>query len=208
MIFAAIGRIGGDDRALTRALDAIAEEGLHLILHTGDAVAGGGGANQVMDLLQERGVHCVQGNTDRLVVRYARKQDTIERKLEPEQMARVREANEALTSPNLERLRDWRKNQTLSFEGLTMFLCHGSPGNPREQIDQETPIAKLRRQRELAHTDIVVCGGAEAGFSCLVDGTLFVVPGPLVGEDGTLRYTVVNTEEAPWQAMVATLPAS
>jgi hypothetical protein len=70
MIFAAIGSINGNKNALESALDAIAETGIQTILHTGDAIMGGDGGNEVIALLEKYGVICVQGNKDRMVVRY------------------------------------------------------------------------------------------------------------------------------------------
>ena len=206
MIFAAIGSINGDDRALAAALHAIVEEGIHTILHTGNAVAGAPGGDAVMALLESHGVICAQGNTDRLVVRYSRKQDALEKKLDGALLAAVRDAHVSLSSQNLEKLRDWRKSHTVPLEQLQGFLCHGSPGNPREILAPDTPVAKLQRQREIARCDIIVCGGADESFSRFVDGALFVAPGPLAAEDGA-RYTLINTEEEPWITTVVAVPA-
>lgn len=200
MIFAAIGRINAGSEGLRAVLDAIAEEGIFTILHTGDAVTGPGDPNEFIGLLAERGVICVQGNLDRLVVRYSRKQETLNKRLDSNTRDAVQKAHEALTSQNLERLRDWRKSLPIPLEDLAGFLCHGSPGNPRELLTPDTPTSKLQRQRETAHADIIVCGGSEAPFERTVDGALFVHPGPLAAGDGVARYTLIDTESTPWKS--------
>lgn len=207
MIFAAIGSIDGHDRALLDALRAIEEAGILTILHTGNAIVGKQGGNEVLSLLTRFNVRCVQGINDRLAVRYSRKQQSLEQKLDPALLEQLRWAHDNVSSQNLETIRDWRKNRALELEGLRIFLCHGSPGNPREILRADTPQAKLQRQREQAGADIVVCGGAETPFSLDVDGTLFVSPGPLVAEDGATQYTLVNTEEEPWEVTVEQVEA-
>lgn len=207
MIFAAIGSIDGNERALERVLTAIAEEGIHTILHTGNAVAGGTGGDAVMALLERHNVICAQGNTDKLVVRYSRKRESLERKVDPDLLAAVRAAHESLASQNLERIRDWRKTHRIPLEHLTGMLCHGSPGNPREILAAGTPAVKMQRQREIAGADIIVCGGAAEPFSRFIDGALFVATAPLVDAAGAARYTLINTEDSPWTTTMKTLPA-
>lgn len=206
MIFAAMGSINGNKIALECALNAIAEAGIQTILHTGDAVVGGPDGNEVIALLEKYSVICVQGNLDRMVVRYSRKQETLDRKVDESILPALRETNERLSSQNLEQLRDWRKTRTFIVEGLSGIVCHGSPGNPREVIDASTPVAKLKRQRELSRADIIVSGGSDEFFSRHVDGALFVSPGSLVSEPGFARYALISTEQSPWDATLERVP--
>jgi len=200
MIFAAIGSINGNKIALERALDAIDDAGIQLILHTGDAVVGGGDGNEILAMLEKAGAICVQGNLDRLAVRYTRKAESIDQKTTPELMAAIREANESLSTQNLEKIRDWRKTRTFDVEGIPGLLCHGSPGNPREVLTAETPVVKLQRQREQARAEIIVSGGAASFFTRTLEGTLFLSPGPLAPEPGVAAYALISTEESPWSA--------
>lgn len=206
MIFAALGSINGNKIALERALDTIADAGIQTILHTGDAVVGGPDGNEVIALLEKYDVTCVQGNLDRVVVRYARKQDTLDRKVDESLLPALRETNERLSSQNLEILRDWRKTRTFNVEGLSGIVCYGSPGNPREIIDADTPLAKLKRQRELSLADIIVSGGCDDFFVRHVDGALFVSPGSLVAEPGFASYALISTEDSPWEATLERVP--
>lgn len=206
MIFAAIGSINGNKNALECALDAIAETGIQIILHTGDAVVGGSEGNEVIALLEKFGVICVQGNLDRLVVRYSRKQETLDRKVDERILPALRETHERLSSQNLERLRDWRKTRTFNVEGLEGIVCHGSPGNPREVITADTPVAKLKRQREMSRADIIVSGGTDDFFTRHVDGALFVAPGSLNVTPGFASYALISTEKSPWDATQEQVP--
>ena len=205
MIFAAIGNIDGHEVALKSALKAIEEAGILTILHTGNAVVGGQGGNTIMTLLADFGVTCVQGDRDRLAVRYSRKQQSLEKKLDAALLANLRWTHENLSSQNLEVLRDWRKSRVMELEKLDVFLCHGSPGNRREILSAETPLVKLERQREIARADIIVCGGADEPFSTNVEGTLFVSPGSLVAAAGTVQWALIDTEEQPWKASMETV---
>jgi putative phosphoesterase len=208
MIFAAIGSINGNKNALECALHAIADAGIQTLLHTGDAVVGGPDGNEVIALLEKFGVICVQGNLDRLVVRYSRKQDTLDRKVDEAILPALRETHERLSSQNLERLRDWRKTRTFLVEGLSGILCHGSPGNPREVITADTPVARLKRQREITRADIIVSGGTDDFFTRHVDGALFVAPGSLNVTPGFASYALISTEESPWDATQEQVPLS
>lgn len=200
MIFAALGSINGNKNTLEHALNAIAEQGIQMILHTGDAVVGGAEGNEVIALLEKFNVICVQGNLDRMVVRYSRKQETLDRKVDEALLATLRGAHERLSSQNLERLRDWRKTRTFDVEGLAGIVCHGSPGNPREVITADTPVAKLKRQREMSRADIIISGGTDDFFTRHVDGALFVAPGSLVATPGFASYALISTEDSPWDA--------
>jgi len=208
MIFAAIGDIDGHDRVLGATLAAIEEAGILTVLFMGNAVVGQRGGDAIMELLERYNVVCVPGDRDRLAVRYSRKQETLDRKLDPELREQLRWTHENLSSRNLEAIRDWRKTRVLDLEGLAVFLCHGSPGNTREILTAHTPRAKLQRQRELSRADIVVCGGAEEPFSIDVDGTLFVSPGPLTAAEGAARYALINTEVRPFTATLESVPTS
>tara|TARA_R110001592_G_scaffold325746_2_gene605997 strand:+ start:1113 stop:1739 length:627 start_codon:yes stop_codon:yes gene_type:complete len=198
MIFAAIGNIDGNETALKCTLSAIEEMGIHTILHTGNAVVGLQGANEIMTLLEQFNVTCVQGSMDRLAVRYSRKQETLDRKLDESTRDALRWTHENMSSQNLEVIRDWRKTKQLELEGLQIFLCHGSPSNPRELLTADTPRSKLQRQREHSRADIIVCGGADEPFSMEVDGALFVSPGGLMAASGNAQFALINTEEKPW----------
>lgn len=206
MIFAAIGNINGNKNALEQVLSAIDEAGIQIILHTGDAVVGSREGNDILAMLARAGVICVQGGQDRLAVKYTRKADTLEQKIDPELAAAVREANESLTTQNLEALRDWRKTRTFDVEGIPGLLCHGSPGNPREVLTADTPVVKLQRQREQARAEIIVSGGAAEFFARTLDGTLFVSPGPLLLAPDLAAYALISTEETPWTAMLERVP--
>jgi predicted phosphodiesterase len=205
MIFAAIGNINGHETALNKTLKAIEETGILTILHTGNAVVGAQGGNAIMTLLTDYSVTCVQGDLDRLAVRYSRKQQSLEKKLDEPLLKCLRWTHENLSSQNLEVLRDWRKSRVMELEKLNVFLCHGSPGNRREVLTAETPLVKLERQREIAQADIIVCGGSNEPFSRDVEGTLFVSPGSLVMADGTVQWALIDTEGKTWKASMETI---
>src|SRR5205085_11437183 len=63
--FAILGDIHAEDVRLAAALDHAAQAGYPTVLSVGDIVDGRGDAGRCLELLRERGVHCVRGNHDR-----------------------------------------------------------------------------------------------------------------------------------------------
>ena len=208
MFMAAIGDISGNLPALQAALHAIDDAGIHTVVNVGDSVAGQPDGNGVMNALRERAITSVQGMRDRFVVRYQRKRDAVHKRLSADDAAAVERAHEALSSENLEYLRGLRKHERLVIEGLSIYVCHGSPSSQTDFIQEDTAQNRLQRHREVTNADIVICGGRHSGFVRFDARTLFVHPGSLVapGAPGIAHYAVVNTETDPWSVEFCEAP--
>lgn len=201
MIFAVIGDIRGNLRALEAALAHIGEAGIQVILHTGNAVVGGS-AEGVVPCLRAADVVCVQGAEDRLVVRFGRKREQLRGRVAPALYAALEQAHSHTRSEDLEFLRCLYPTRTIEYDGITISLSHGTPASQSETVSEETPVHRLRRLREAYLADVIICGGAQEPFSQHVEGTLFVVPGFLAAAPGVARYCLVNTEVDPWKMTV------
>ena len=89
---------------------------------------------------------------------------------------------------------------------MRLFLCHGLPSSASQTLGPDTTLLRLQREREFAPVDAIICGGGVAPFSRDVSGTQLVCPGHIDDGGGRARYTLLNTEEAPWAIKTVTVP--
>lgn len=199
MYLAVIGDIMSNFCGLERILDALAEAGICRVIHTGNVSANGLNGAECIALLRARQVVCVQGRLDRAYVREGRRA--------PRHAAeRNREGTRhPLDSNSIEYLNTLPRKRLLTEEGLRILVCHGSVNSPATILDSGTPQAVFQRQRELEPADLIICGGALEPFTCLVDSSLFVMPGAMTSDSGAVRYTLVDTEVLPASARTVTL---
>ncbi len=204
MIFAAIGALNSTFSALDIVLTGLRETGIQIIINTGNMVSIAENINGTIELLQDRGVLCVQGERDRITVEYNRKRG-IRGRLSKEEAETAARAHAALHPEALEWVRALPRARRMDMDGIAVMLCHGSPLSPRETLSPKTAVVRLQRLREAALADIIICG-AETSFSRSVSGTLFVGVGPLALADGTLEYTLINTEDSSRRAVSRRIP--
>lgn len=199
MLLAAIGNIRGNVRALEAALDAIEAMGIQTVLNTGNCAVGGGTINEAIGLLRERHVFSVQGEEDRRLVNFLRKQETLRRKWDPATFELYRQASDVIHSANLEYLRDMPKRREMTLEGIPIVQFHGTPTSQADSLTDDEPDDWFRRARESVNAPMLVFNGGETGFVRAVDDALFVGTGAIAGP-GTARYAIINTETTPWRA--------
>jgi len=199
MLLAAIGNIRGNVRALEAALEAIDAMGIQTILNTGNCAVGGTAVNEAIELLRERHVLSVQGEEDRRLVNFLRKQESLRRKWAPELFECYRQASDTIHSANLEFLRNLPKRRELVLEAIPIVLFHGTPTSQADVLSEEESDDWFRRAREVVNAPMLVFGGGQMGFACTVDDALFVGTGAVDGP-GRAVYAVINTETSPWQA--------
>jgi len=205
MYLAAIGDIHGNLPALEAVLAAIDDAGIQTIVSTGDAVVGYQWPNEVVELLRNRNIPSVQGELDRRVVHFLRKQETLRQKLSDDEFEALHQTHATLHSHNLEFLRSLPRRRMLHVEGIDICVCHGTPTSQSETLDEEDPPGKFRRVRELTNAQIVVSGATHQPLSRTVDATLFVNPGAVGVAPAGARiatYAIVDTETDPWEARI------
>lgn len=208
MYLAAIGDIHGNLPALEAVLAAIDEQGIQTVVNAGDLVVGHPWPNEVIDLTRNRNIPSVQGELDRRVVHFLRKQETLRRKLSEDEFEALRRTHVAIQSYNLEFLRSLPRRRMLHVENIDICVCHGTPTSQSDTLDEEDPPGKFRRARELTNAQIVISGATHRPFSRTVDGTLFVNPGSAGMSRGVARvatYAIVDTETDPWEARIQEL---
>lgn len=201
MLMAAFGDTRGNLEALRAVLEEVEREGIQTVVNTGDSVVGAPFPNEVIDLVQRHGVPSVQGERDRLVVRFLRKKDSLRRSLGDSEFEAVEEAYAKMTSPHLEYLKGLPQALRLEIDGIEVALCHGGLTSQSERLSVDDSEERFQRQREIAPVDVVVCGHGGQSFVREVSGTLFVNPGSVgMSEDGMAHYAVIRAEEEKLEA--------
>lgn len=202
MLFAVVGDIMGEAARLSVLLDSIAEQGIEIILHTGNMVLGPR-PNEVIDLLRQHRVICVQGELDRLVVNYRRKQKQLSRFYNAAIITEAATAYDTLRSANLEFIAALPRVRELETDGLHIVLCHGLPGKANERLTSATPFQRLQRERENNEADAIICGGGDSAYWVEVDGTWFVNPGKCTDVSFFAQCLLLDTDVLPWQIKAA-----
>lgn len=201
MLFAAIGDIRGNLPALDRVLLELADEGIQTIVNTGDSVVGGASVKGVLDALEAHGVTSVQGELDRALVRFQRKQASLRKKYSDQDFAALEAAYSACTSGHIEYLRSLPRTALAAVDGIEIAICHGSLTSQRERLEAESSDEIFKRQRELTPARIIVCGHGTDAFVRWVDDALFVHPGSVgFAADCRAHFAIVSTEREPWDA--------
>jgi len=202
MLLAALGDIHGNLPAFDAVLGAIDDMGIQTIVNTGDCVAGHSWPNEVIDRLRSRAIHSVQGEMDRLAVRFVRKHDTLKKRCPAKEFEDLRWTYEHTRSDNLEFLRALPAQRTLKVEGETIYLCHGIGPRQLDALHESDDACRFRRLREIACADMIIAGRTHASFARWVDDTLFVNPGAVgapVGEGAEACFAAIDTETEPWE---------
>ena len=194
MFFAVIGDIKSNFSGLQQLLSALEEEGIQRVLHTGNVCYGPEYARECLELLQAHSVLCVQGKLDKNIVRLKK------RKGDDRDMLLMQQTHAALGSVAIEYLNALPRKRSIVEENLRILLCHGAINSAGDILTAETSVERFRRERELDTANILVFGGAQDPFTFSIGQTLFVCPGSMTDDSGTLRYTLVDTESDPWSA--------
>lgn len=201
MLFAALGDIRGNMPALRRVLDELSDSGIQTLVNTGDSAVGQPWANEVMEALKAVNVTSVQGVRDRMLVRFARKGNSLRERLPEADSEALERAYAQCSSRNIEYLASLPSRAKFAVDGVSVALCHGGLTNQADRLRPTDDPALFRRQRELTDARIIVCGHGEEAFVRQVEDTLFVHPGSVgMAADGRAHYAVISTETDPWNA--------
>jgi hypothetical protein len=200
MYLAAIGDINGNLSALRAVLNAIDDAGIQIIFNTGNSAVGKSSANECISMLRARGAISVQGETDRRLVHFLRKRETLKRKLDPAQFQCIEEAHANITSENLEYLRGLPRSRVVSYESVSYTLFHGTPTSQADYLNEDDTEDRFRRIREAANTEIMVFNGGAQGFWRLIDECLFA--GTAAVDASEPSYTLIDTETHPPRAEI------
>jgi predicted phosphodiesterase len=194
MFFAVIGDIKSNFSGLACILEALKNQGIQRILHTGNICQTPEHARACVDLLRENNVLCVQGKGDKDIVKMKKRKGV-------DDLVSLQQTHAALGSVAIEFLNGLPRKRAFIEENLRILLCHGAVNSAGDILTAETSVDRFRRERELDTADIIVCGGASHPFAFHIGQTLFVCPGTMTDAENKPRYTLVDTESIPWSAV-------
>ena len=198
MIFAAISHIAGDRQALDLVLSELREQGVQVIVNTGDTAGIATESGGAIERIQAAKIATVQGALDRRIIAVGRKPATLEKRLDPADFAAAISCQETLSSSHLEWLASQPKSRVLQMDQHEVALCHGTWNQAGRYLSADDSDDWFRRQRELQIAPVFVLGGPGPAFAREIDGTLFVHPGPVHSEDGAPpQYALISLEELP-----------
>jgi putative phosphoesterase len=197
---AAISDIHGNLPALEAVLAEIDREGADEIVVAGDTAHGPWPA-EVVDLLVERGAHCVRGNADREVIERSDRYGPL-----------AQWSADRLGERRLAVVQAWPLTLDLSLEGLgAVLVCHSTPSSEDPIYTRITPDAPLEDLFESVDANVVVCGHTHMQYDrTLPSGLRIVNPGSigtpyegargaywaLLGPDVEFRRTEYDVEAA------------
>ncbi|WP_217913062.1 metallophosphoesterase family protein [Miltoncostaea marina] len=204
---ALMGDVHANAAALRAVLAAIEGAGMRRGVCTGDLVMRGDRPEECVDLVRRLGWPCVMGNTDRKVATRQRRPPDHPK---AQRVGSRPWTTNQLSEPSLAYLADLPMVARLEVRGALVVVMHGSPTDPREAIDGDTPGRDLRRlARDLGRPACVVSGHTHVPLVRDEAGCLFVNPGA-VGEaldgDRRPRWAWLEVGRAGLRAHLETVP--
>lgn len=175
MKVAFISDIHANFPALCRAVESARRKGAQRILCAGDVVGLGPHPTEVVRLLIEEKVACIQGNVDRKVA--AAPQST--KKLQKRLKGRAAKASEAWAALNLgDAERAWLSSRPreirLTVGGVDVWLVHGSPVSDRDYIYPSITERGLAAKLGTERPGLLVCGHSHIPFTRKIAGVRVV----------------------------------
>lgn len=182
-----ISDVHADARTLREALELMARMECDNILCAGDLVNYGQQPEEVIAILREHGVACIQGNHDRW---------TIDPILSPD-------AEMKFSTGTLEFLKTLPKSWSASIDGVSIAMRHGSSKSDMDGIhpDQVAGI-ELKRELEQADADVFIVGHTHIPFRLLTRRGIVINPGALLRETGPGREDEVYVYDPAVRKMV------
>ncbi len=168
-----ISDIHADLRLLRRALGLLEEHRVDLIVCAGDLIDRGPDGDAVIQVFQDRGIPCVQGNHDAAVLN---KQDRLRRKADfsqPEMQSQI------LNQNSIDYLLKLPQTQRFSWDNLDALLAHGTPADYGEYVFSNTPNDRFRAIAQEAESDILILGHTHEPMCVRVGGVWVLNPGSI-----------------------------
>ncbi|NLY53525.1 MAG: metallophosphoesterase family protein [Firmicutes bacterium] len=166
MRIAVLSDIHGNLPALQAVLADIEGKQVDKIFCLGDLVGYGPWPNEVIDLLRQRDIPCVQGNYDESV---GEELLACGCDFADADAARLGEISlnwtiDATNDENKSWLRELPQLLPADLAGYRLLLVHGSPRQNNEYLTFSYPAAQLERFLQATEADILLCGHTHLAF--------------------------------------------
>ncbi len=196
MRFLCLSDIHGNGRALRAVMAEAETRGYQQIVACGDLLFPGPDALEVWQTLARHSAVCVQGASDRAMVRFDPDKITAVGAAERERLAQLRRVRQDIGDLILARVAKLEPTAVLHVEsGATMVIVHGSPVDPLEPITADMSDDEILALLGEVRDGIVVCGASHVPFTRTI-GEVHVVNVGSVGEaprDGFAHATLLDT---------------
>jgi predicted phosphodiesterase len=199
---ALVSDIHGNDTAFAAVVAELEQLGIERVVCLGDAVQGGDEPRQVLDRLASLGWPVILGNADDFLL------DVPEDSPEPITDAQLERRDWTLAQlepHHLEQIRGFAPTLDLELDGgLTLRAFHGSPRSYDDAVLPETPDAQAERTLGGSGVDVLAGGHTHRQWTRIVDGALYVNPGPVmsdVAEYAVVTGGSVEFHRVAWQSL-------
>ncbi|MES2400011.1 MAG: YfcE family phosphodiesterase [Pseudomonadota bacterium] len=175
MKLALLGDIHGNDFALAAVLAAARRAGVEKLLITGDFIGYYFRPSQVIDMLEDWDVTAVRGNHEDMLSRALAEPDYLN-EVDRIYGTGLRIAIDTLSMRRLQWLCALSHPASMTIEGMSILLCHGSPWDVDQYIYPDAKADLLERCAESGY-DWVVMGHTHYPMVRKVGKTVLVNPG-------------------------------
>ena len=187
MPLALVSDVHGNDHAFAAVVAELHRLGIESGVCLGDAVQGGDQPRQVLDRLASLGWPVILGNSDDFLLNVSA--------ITAEPITEQALEKRAWTLDQLERvhvdqIRSFERVLSLEVEGVTMLAFHASPRSHEDLLLPETLDASAWAG---SGADVLAGGHAHLQWTRLVDGALYVNPGPVAfSDDGLAQFAILT----------------
>ncbi len=176
-----------DTHANLPALEVVLAEldayGVDRIFDAGDLVNYGPFPNEVISLLQERGVLSIQGNRDREVCESLCKNEAFRAKMHPLKLRCCEWTDNTLTADSRRYLKSLQESESVSVNSHDLLMVHSKIRPEISQLRPDTPDSEFEKAAAAVEEDVIVFGHTHIPFVKEIAGKIFVNTGS-VGRPG------------------------
>jgi len=167
------------------------------ILNLGDSIGYGAFPEAVVKWVKGEQVISLLGDYDKKVISKKHRQQGWESVSNPDKRAMFTWTYHSLSKSSRRFLKSLPRQRTLTLNGVSILMSHGSPASPKEYLSTETSDKRLSELAAIAATEFILCGHSHQAFLREINGVTFLNPGS-VGRpddgDPTASYAILKIE--------------
>ena len=194
MKVALLSDLHGNDVALKAVLEETKKQGIEQYIITGDMITDFPGTNEVLNTIRQLTPYVIRGNRENYVLQYENTKQEL--KWKTIQNHSIVYFYETLTKENKEYLRKLPENLSITLEGVTIKVVHGSPFKVAQGIRQEDQ-ALIQKSLKAIQEKILLCGHThQYPFSIKKEGKILLSCGSVgVSRNTKAQYVVLEIKK-------------